>query len=82
MSKIKSKSEGAPYKPSFIEQIQDGVSNFIYYMYSTSGRFAAWSVSGTGLQSKAKVVSNKANKVLGVKWINEIIKNFKERFSG
>lgn len=65
---------------SWVAQIQDGLSNFIYYLYSKSGRFAQWSRSGTGLQSNYKRKSGGRNKVLGIKWINEIISNFRARF--
>ncbi len=66
---------------SVIQQVQDGMSNFMYFLYSQSGRFAQWSRSGTGIQSQYKSKTGKSGKVLGIPWINEIISNFRARFS-
>lgn len=64
---------------SWVEQVQDGVSNFLYFIYSKTGRFAKYSRSGTGLQNK-KGKSGRSSKVLGIKYINEIIQNFRNKF--
>jgi len=63
---------------SWIYQIENGLSNFLYYLYSKTGRFAKWSISGTGLQAKK---GNKGSKVLKIKWISTLLKNFAARFS-
>jgi hypothetical protein len=65
---------------SFIEQIQDGVSNFIYFIYDKLGGFSQYSRSGTGLQSKYKRKNDRTSRVLGIPYINEILNKFKFSF--
>lgn len=66
---------------SFVQHIQDGVSNFIFFIYDKTGGFGKWSRSGTGLQNKNVKKKTRSKKVLGIKWIDEILENFSEKFN-
>lgn len=59
---------------SFIDLIENGISNFSKYLFDKSGRLEKYSVSGTAIQAKKNVRDGQFS---GIPYISKILANFK-----
>lgn len=64
---------------SWLRGIEKGVPNLRYYLFSTIRNFKN-SRSGPAIQSQ-KIVKNTPSKMTGIKYISELLENFKNSFS-
>lgn len=64
---------------SWVKALDNGIGTFSYYIFRLFG-FMGRSRSGTGLQNKNKVKDRGTDKVLGIKFLPTLLKNFKSYF--
>ena len=64
---------------SFVDLVENGISNFRRYLFDRSGRLKKYSKSGTAIQADRDVRDKEFN---GVPYLTKMIKKFQDRLKG